>query len=157
MEKDGAYRRRREILKFVVVAAVFFGVLLMGYLFVIYAEKCETKECFYSHLAYCKSASWNNDAPEATWGYAIKGEAEGKCEVEAKLLLLKKGKVEIERLEGKSMKCLLPLGVTALPGENLEYCTGQLKEEMQDLIIKRMHSYILENLGKINEEVTKPL
>ena len=109
MEKEGAYRRHVEILKFLVVAAVFFGILLIAYLLVINTEKCLDQECFYSHLAYCDSASWDSDSPEATWGYVIKGETEGQCEVEAKLLLLKKGKVELEALQGESMKYLLSL------------------------------------------------
>ena len=43
------------------------------------------------------------------------------------------------------------------PVENLGLCHGLLKEGLQDLIIKKMHTYIIENMGKINEELESAL
>ena len=60
-------------------------------------------------------------------------------------------------LEGKDMDCFLKLGLVISPEKSLKDCHGLLKEDIQEMIIQRMHSQIVENLGKINEETTKIL
>jgi len=60
-------------------------------------------------------------------------------------------------LEGKDMLCYLPLGSISAPQENLARCHGSLKEEMQAIIIKRLHNYIVDNLGEIGEELERAL
>jgi hypothetical protein len=55
------------------------------------------------------------------------------------------------------MVCAIPFGIMMQPEENLKVCHGILKEEIQELIITRMHAQIVENLGKISEETTKIL
>ena len=155
--KKEEYKRGSEIIKLIIIAVIFVGVLAIVYFLTIYTEKCSDNACFDTRLVNCKKATWINDAEEAAWLYSIKGKESGNCEVEVKLLLIKKGKAEIEKAEGKSMTCYLPLNTMSSPGENLEYCTGKLKEELQDIIIKRMHSYILDNLGEIKEELTRPI
>ena len=153
----GDYKRGKEILKFVIVLVIFLAVLAVVYYLFFYAETCPDQECFSKAIVKCDRARWLNDAEEATWFYTIKGSSGGNCEIEVKLLNIKKGKTDIGKAEGKSMLCYTPLGVMTSPGKDLASCTGQLKEELQDLIIKKMHSYILENLGKINEELTKAI
>lgn len=134
---------------------IFLLILLAMFYFLLYTEKCQDAACFNEDIIRCKRASWTNDAEEAVWIYTIKGKSEGSCATEVKLDTIKEGKLDIGKAEGKSMVCYLPLGTMAVPGKDLERCTGPLKEELQDLIIKRMHSYILENLGDISEELTK--
>ena len=51
------------------------------------------------------------------------------------------------------MKCLLPLGNINAPEGDISKCSGELKEEMQSLIIQKLHAYILDNLGKISSEM----
>lgn len=148
---------RKTILKLLVVFAVVLAVLLVLYYFFLFTERCENQSCFNNYLVQCKRISWINDAEEATWLYTIKGKSGRTCEVEIKLLVIKKGKLDIGAAEGKSMVCSLPLDVMANPGSDLALCTGPLKEELQDLIIKKMHSYILENLGEISEELVRPI
>jgi len=60
-------------------------------------------------------------------------------------------------MEGKEMVCYLPLGTITSPQGNLANCHGLLKEEMQSLIINRLHNYIVNNLGQISEELTKAI
>jgi hypothetical protein len=38
---------------------------------------------------------------------------------------------------------------------DLRSCHGELKEAIQEEVIQRMHSQIIENLGKINETISK--
>jgi len=155
-EKRG-YNVKTEVLKFVVIAAVFLLIIIAVYYSFFYSVTCLNQECFMRNLVSCKRASWINEAESASWAYNIKGKQTGQCEIEVKLLVIKKGAIDMGGIEGKSMNCYLPVGLIASPEQNLEDCKGKLKEELQNLIIKRMHSYILENLGEISEELIKPL
>ena len=87
--------------------------------------------------------------------YKILGKEGNSCNVYVQLLQLKKGAVELTILENKDMICSLPFGVLQEPEKNLKNCHGRLKEEIQNIIIQRMHSQIVENLGKISEETTQ--
>ena len=51
------------------------------------------------------------------------------------------------------MNCMLPLGVRMIPESDIGNCHGLLKEGLQDIIIKRLHTYLVENIGQINLEV----
>jgi hypothetical protein len=155
--KKGVYRRDVEILKFVIAVVIFLIVFAIVYYLFFYTKTCQDQECFSRGIVECERVEWINDAEEAIWFYNIKGQSEKQCEVEVKLLTVKKGKVDMGEAEGKSMLCYLSLNTMTSPGEDLEKCTGPLKEELQSLIIKRMHSYVLENLGEISEEMTKPI
>ncbi len=156
IEKRGYYKSK-EILKFAIVVSVSLCALMIIYYVFLYTETCKSEDCFITSLTKCRKARWINDAEEAIWLYTIKGISERSCEVEVKSLSIKKGKLDIGEAESKSMTCYLPLGTVSSPEEDLNRCTGELKEELQELIIKRIHSYVLENLGEISKEVTSPL
>ena len=55
------------------------------------------------------------------------------------------------------MVCQTPLGSAVSPEQNLKNCNGKLKEDLQEIVIQRMHSYILKNVGEVSEELVKPL
>jgi len=157
MKKEADYRRGLEIVKFAIVVIIFIVVVSLVYYLSVYKVRCGDKTCFNDHLVKCKKARWINNAEDAIWSYEIKGRTKEGCEVDVRLKSVKEGKTDLTRAEGKEMTCFVPGNTIETPGSNLEVCTGRLKEEMQDLIIKRMHSYILENLGTISEEITSPL
>lgn len=157
MEEKESYYRNKEILKFIIIVFIFLVILTFVYYFFFYRKICQNKDCFANSLVKCNKAVWINDAEEATWLYTIKGASEKDCEVEVKLLIVKKGKVEMEKAQGKSMTCYLPLNTFMSPEQDLGKCSGLLKEELQDLLIKRLNSYIIENLGQVSEELTKPI
>jgi len=50
------------------------------------------------------------------------------------------------------MLCIIPKEEISFPEKDISRCTGLLKEEMQDLIIQRMHNYLLKNVGQISQE-----
>ncbi len=133
----------------VAVIAVFFTFF--------YTRKCSDANCFNKALAKCSKASFVNDAEDAAWLYAIKGKSEGDCKVNVEILQLKEGTVGMEGLENKDMDCYLPLGAITSPQENLGRCHGLLKEEMQSLIINKLHNYIVGNLGEISGELNKAI
>ncbi len=157
MPEKEDYYRSKEVLKFAIMVFIFLLILAFAYYFFFYTKTCKDKDCFANSLVKCSKARWINDAEEAAWLYTIKGVSGENCEVDAKLLIVKKGKAEMARAEGKSMTCELPLSTFISPEQDLSRCSGLLKEELQGLLIERLHSYILENLGKVGEELVKPI
>lgn len=146
--------RRYRILLFV----IFIIVLALAIFFTfIYTTKCNNYECFNSRLQKCSRTVFQYDGQDATWYYKILGKSDGNCEVYTELRQIKKGEIDIERLQGQSMNCFLPLGVTDFPEKDISRCHGMLKESLQDTIIQKLHSYILSNIGQINEELEKPV
>ncbi len=145
--------------KKVIILIAAIVVIAIGAIFFtfFYTKKCSDVSCFNSALLECFRASYIDDARDLVWLYEIKGKYQDKCRVKVKLLEVKEGLSEASFLEGKEMMCSLPLGTVAAPQENLKNCHGLLKEGMQELIINRLHSYIVDNLGQISEELNKPL
>ncbi|MFA6022500.1 MAG: hypothetical protein WC781_00255 [Candidatus Pacearchaeota archaeon] len=133
------------IILIVLVLAVFFTF--------IYTPKCKDVSCWESKLKSCSKASYMNDAKDITWQYKILGKSGNKCQVYVKALEVKQGLTSAMILQGKDMKCLLPYGIIASPESNPNLCNGILKEEMQTLIIQKLHQYILQNIGTISQEL----
>ncbi len=141
----------------IVVSLIIIVVIIASYFTFFYSKRCRDSSCFNAALLKCRKASYMNDAKDATWFYKIKGKSKGECKIRVEILQVKEGTTDMASLEGKAMYCYLPLGVVSNPQENLERCHGLLKEEMQKLIISRLHNYIMSNLGEISEELEKPL
>ncbi len=152
-EEGKRFSYKKLIIVSLIMVVVLAAVFLTWFLYP-FTKDCPNRECFSEALVFCERAQWLNDDNEATWLYTIKGQDEGRCEVEVELLQAKQGEQELSNIEGKNMICRLPLKTMTIPEQNLESCHGLLKEELQDLIIKKMHSYIIENLGEISGNLT---
>ncbi len=142
-----------------IVGIIFFvivvGLLSWFFFSVNYTKVCEDDNCFNSALSICKRAEFLKDTTDARWYYKINGPAQNeRCEVYVKLAQLRKGGIEIVRLEGKDMVCLTPYSVVESPQREIESCHGELREEISSLLIQKMHSYLLENLGQVSKEFT---
>jgi hypothetical protein len=105
----------------------------------------------------CDKAVYISNTDSAVWEYKILGTKISECIINTKIIQLKQGQTELLSLEGKSMDCYVPLGFSGSPNQNLASCHGILKEEMQDLLIKRLHLYVVEHIGEISEELGKVL
>lgn len=140
--------RYTKIIILVVIALVFVALAVQSTFF--HAPRCQTFECYESFMKQCKPAQYLNDGEEATWRYKILGMQSGACVVEVTLLQPKAGDLGIDKLSGYSMECGFPKGVVSYPEKDLGSCHGRLKEEMQEIIIKRLHTYIVENIGEID-------
>ena len=140
----------------IILIAVIAVTLGMALYYSFGPKECLTFECFQQDMVVCKSATYVNEEPEASWGYEIIGKKRGQCEIEVTLLSAKEGGLKLRNFEGNSMNCLYSLGISAYPERDLDSCHGGLKENIQGIIIEKMHKYILENLGKISEELKKP-
>ena len=138
----------------IITLIVVVGILAVYFSF-FYSKSCGDMSCFNSGLSTCRRVTFFHDLQDGSWIYKVKGKSGEQCKVNVELVKLKQGGVELLSLEGKEMACHLPFGVVASPQENLENCHGELKEEMQDVIITRLHNYIVDNLGEISAELEK--
>lgn len=131
-------------------------ILLIGfavYFTFFFTYKCNDLACYQAHQAKCARTKFIKDGEDTIWEYIIKGETKDECKVYVKVLTIKQGSSDKKVLEGLSMNCYLPLESKINPESDLKKCHGELKEELQNLIIQKLHSYILDNLGEIGEEL----
>jgi len=129
----------------VAAVAVFFTFF--------YHPTCDDTSCWEDRLENCRKSKYINDAIDVTWEYKIKGDKGDKCIVDVKILAIKRGLKKTEVLEGKTMTCELPKGIILAPEANTNFCHGILKEEFQNLIIKNLYNFVLENTGEIGQEL----
>ena len=85
--------------------------------------------------------------------YTIKGVERDECEVVVQLLQGELSNQDSIKLEMQKMTCMLPKGVVMIPESDIGNCHGLLKEGLQDLVIKKLHTYLVQNLGQINLEI----
>ena len=132
---------------------VLFVILVWGIwaIFFSYTE-CESWDCFNKNLESCDKVSFIGGT-DMIFEYVIEGDSDGECEVGVQLLQGKIGNEESIKLEMQKMTCMLPKGIVMIPESDIGNCHGELKEGMQDLIIKKLYSYLVQNLGRINLEV----
>lgn len=130
---------------------VLIGVAV--YFTFFFAYKCNDLACYQAHQEKCARTTFIKDEQDTTWKYLIKGEEDDSCKVYVEVLTIKQGTSDKRALEGLSMDCYLSLESKIAPESDLKRCHGELKEELQNLIIQKLHSYILENLGEIGSEL----
>jgi hypothetical protein len=153
MDKERSEKRVR--LAKIIVALCFVIIVISLYLGFIYSEKCDSYACFRDNLRTCSRAQYVNEEPESTWQYNIIGKRTGQCVVDVKLIQAKQGSLELEKLNGLEMSCYYLKNFPAYPEQDLEKCHGVLKEEIQKIIIKKLNSYIIENIDEISGEIAK--
>ena len=135
------------------MGAIVIVLIFSVYFSFFHKESCNNFECFQNAMKSCTSNSYLNEEAEASWHYQINGRSGSECVVEVELLQAKKGELSIEDLKGFSMECAYPYGIAAYPEKDLSRCHGRLKEELQNIIIKKLHSYIIDNIGKFDEKL----
>jgi len=149
--------KKRALLLGALLVVVLIALIITSYYLYYNVNKCSNQQCFYDYLAKCEKNSYLSETTDSVMNYKILGTEDGKCKVEVTLVQLKRGSAELAVLENQDMICYLPIGVQMDPENNLKDCHGRLKEEIQNIIIQRMHSQIVQNLGQINEETTSVL
>lgn len=135
------------------IIGIIILLLVAVYFTFFFYYSCNDSTCFKSHQKECVKTKFINDGKETMSQYIIGGKSGDNCEINVKVLVIKIGTADKQALEGKSMTCLLPLGSTESPESDLSRCTGALNEEMQNLIIQKLHAYIVENVGQIGAEL----
>ncbi|RZB30301.1 MAG: hypothetical protein SRB1_02581 [Desulfobacteraceae bacterium Eth-SRB1] len=136
---------------FVILGVLAILILGIWVMFFSYA-KCETWSCFNNHLENCDRVKFVGGT-SMIFEYVVKGISDGECEVDVQLLQGELNNKELAELEMRKMTCMLPEGVVMIPESDIGNCHGMLKEGLQDLVIEKLHSYLVQNLGRINLEV----
>ncbi len=113
-------------------------------------RECSNAQCFADYLKNCRSSKFDKTGA-MQFQYRILGIREGQCAVSVKLLQGDLNNEDSRKIEGDSMDCLLPKGMVVVPEAEIAYCHGVLKEGLQDLIISKMHKYIVQNLGDVKD------
>ncbi|MBT3398287.1 hypothetical protein HOA55_05495 [archaeon] len=139
---------------FILLIAVAVVIWLVWFFFFGF-DSCESWECFNDHLEECSKARFIGGS-RMIFDYTIYGDSGDSCEVGVELLQGELDNQDSIKMEGHKMKCNLPLGVVMIPESNIGACHGLLKEGLQDLIIEQMHTYIVQNLGRINLDLLDP-
>jgi hypothetical protein len=137
------YRKEKWIFLLKVFAVVFFIALLIFANF-IYFKNCSSQGCFKESVSKCYRAKYVSSdlvpLKNTIVGFSWRG-----C------------KVEVESLEndlidsGRTMTCYLPYGSRNLPQSRIELCSGELREDVQELIISEMYIAVGQNVREIND------
>jgi hypothetical protein len=151
---ENPYKMRNRFILFIIVLVIVI-LMVIGFLAFLNYTDCKNEQCFAENQIACNKATWIKETNSATWYYKIKGEKDNLCEIDVKVLQIKQGNTAQESLNQKSMTCSIPMGSNNKPESDLYFCTGKLKEEMQTLLIEKLHKYIINNLGKISEELNR--
>ena len=128
----------------IIVAAVV--LLFFGY------KECDDWDCFNENLEKCSRSKFIGET-SMIFEYTIKGAHGDTCEVGVELLQGELSNKDSVKLERQSMDCFLPRGVIMIPESDIGNCHGLLKEGLQDLVIKKLHTYLVQNLGQLNLEM----
>jgi len=147
--------KKRGIILLIIFAVVI--LLVAVYFSFFFSYKCNDLSCFRAHQEDCSRTKYIYDSTETTWDYHILGDKEGKCMIEVTALQVKEGSFDRVNLQGKTMICYLPLQDISFPESDISRCHGILKEELQDLIIQKLHDYIIEGVGDIGESLEQTI
>lgn len=144
-------------------------VVIVLYIIISLPKKCPDEECFSSKVQSCKAAYLTKEKDGNTYFYSTAEKLSNYIPYKTKNSMcfmevtLKKtsptASEEIkQQLEGKSMTCTLPMSI--LPNldfekvENiLDFCHGELKESIYELVINKMHNLVLGNLNEIRAAI----
>ena len=128
------------------ILLVIGGIAISFYYFGNSAMACSNKDCYVLGLQGCDKVTYIKEDVNSVWRYEVKGKGDTKssCEVLVTLLEMKEGTAENEILEGLEMECN-QMKTQVYPEGDLNKCSGKLKEELQEMIIQKMHRYLIEN------------
>ncbi len=156
MEKgDFAIKTKKFVLPLLLLVIIIIILFYLG----IYQKTCLDESCFEKALSKCSSAQYVKQRNNNLYVYTIFNSFKEDCNINIKLEKIAPGSDPdlVKLLEGKSMQCKIPkdiLSSTYLDNldNTLQYCHGELKEGILELIIKKMYTLIIENLDEIKKE-----
>jgi len=142
-----------------IIAGFILIILIIGSFYYFYynaINECDGIDCYKIALSKCDKVFVMNEDESYIWRYEILGEQNsGTCNVNVRLLRIKQGDIDLEDLQNFQMTCQIPKQDELLPDKDLLRCSGRLKEEFQEIIINRLHNYLLLNIDSINVELNK--
>lgn len=134
--------------------AIVFALIVLSYVVWFYClsyKPCNSWDCFNENLGSCERTKFIG-GNEIIFEYTVLGATEDKCLVNVKFLQGELNNQDSMKLEMQEMVCRLPRGVIMIPESNLDNCHGLLKENLQNLVIKKLYTYLVQNVEKISLE-----
>lgn len=151
--------RKNLILILILLVIISLSLFFSG----ILKKNCgQDKSCFDDALKRCSGAVHTSFTGGNIYVYESYPSFSDTCKIKIKVAKTVAG-TELNlrySLEGKSMTCQVPRSQLQNQSfsdiDNLsEFCTGPLKEAMYELIVQRMYSLVIANLGNISLEARK--
>lgn len=139
--------------KLILVFATMIA-LSFAFYYTLEPKPCQSFACFQEKMSACKPVQYVNEEPEASWKYEIVRKTSQGCNIEVTLLSAKEGDLRLQDFEGHSMLCTYQHGLVTYPDKDMSVCHGLLKEDLQGLIIEKLHDYLLANLLDVQEAFT---
>ncbi len=141
---------------FAIIISILVVLSFLAFYLGIIKKTCETEDCFSQSLQSCSMTQYLKLQNMNYYRYTIEGKRGDDCLIQVKLVKMAVGTPEdkIKLFEGKSMTCRIPKDkLSTLKSDNVEgmlnYCTGPLKEAMYQLIIEKLYTLIVSNMGDI--------
>jgi len=151
--------KKKRVFSIILIILIILALIAAVYFTFFFYYSCPNSDmaCYRAHQEKCARTKFINDAQDSTWYYKITGKSNNQCVIQVTLLSVKEGTFSSEKisLEGKSMTCSLPLGSNQNPEQDLSNCHGLLKENIQEIMIKNAHSYIVGNIGQVGQALGK--
>lgn len=149
---------KRGLILIVIVILILTSI----FYFSLHIKNCKTSGCFEAAALKCKKAIIKvREANNSISQYTIKGEKKGNCILNIKLEKIGSLSQEMQqKFEGKEMLCEIPKNEFSRMkiedmGSNLDYCHGPLKEEIYDVVIKKLYNLVVRDMSSILEEVER--
>ncbi|MFW5846715.1 MAG: hypothetical protein ACOCUU_01010 [Nanoarchaeota archaeon] len=149
--------KKRRSIAIALIVLIFVFIFIATYLTFFFKYPCQDLVCFRAHQESCNKAQYTRDTRETNWKYEILGKENENCRIKVTAINIKSGDADKKSFEGKSMICSSQIGELNYPENSLSQCHGRLKEEIQNLIIKELHSKVVENIGEINKSFNEYL
>jgi len=157
LEKE-KYKNIFKKIKIILIILIPIIVIFLVYFFIIKIDSCDNETCFFDSLKDCKKTYFIKEDFKYSWRYLIlKETSKDLCEIKVELLNVKQEPINLKILQNKEMICIIPKITKSFPENDISKCRGVLKEGLQDLIIQRMHNYLLANVQEINTSFFEPL
>ncbi len=158
-------KRKLELIeKVAVLGGVFLVVFVIGYYTGYFRTNCgQDKACFNEHLTKCRAAEFLSVRHNSVYSYNNYPGVSGGCNLKITLKRVVVGApTEFKELEGKSMLCRIPKNELSSVDfdkmtDLIKLCSGELKEGLYEIIIQRMYSLVISQMGDIVKEAEKVL
>jgi len=142
-----------------VVGGVFLALFIIGYYGGFLRDNCrDDVACFNARAQECKPTDVAQVSDNNVYTYSVRGSL-GVCRIHVILERAEAGApAEFRTLEGQKMVCKIPH--SELEGFSLDtfdrymsYCHGLLKEGLYELILRRVYSNLVGQMGSILSQV----
>ncbi|MFH1592731.1 MAG: hypothetical protein ABIB47_05180 [Candidatus Woesearchaeota archaeon] len=137
------------------------AVVVLFYYAGTFNKECLNDACFDDALRECKPVDYTKHTNNNIYLYTIYRSSGEDCLVQISLQSVAPGSDRDikDLLEGESMKCKIPKSLLAKKSMDeidnvLAYCSGELKEGIYELIIKKLYGLVIGNVEEVFEALS---